>query len=1547
MRKHSSPPGGASTIRGIEYQVLGSLFELTKIQVENLRRASNGQVIHADITLEPIQLGGDCISRRNDHRKHIQFKSRNPNSSWSFKLVLEDVLPNLLKSVDLNLSDDFVFSTNGRIGNWIDVAEWIAEFRTRQMPRSMEDYANTWNSSRLIKLPCRILDRAKGDLLLEQEFFELLSKQLMGTATNSDLQSYQMLWRLFSGMEFRWERGDEYWQEVVINFLSSLIPDPDKRNDMLNLMLRRVQVLAVLGGQVISSEEFFGEFKLNLNGWFEWKNLLTASKEALDRKLRTRQYVQSADARRAANANYDQDVLKITSRFILLKGRSGQGKSWELSSRAVAWSEKVPVLIEKASDSAIGLKIELERRFATEVLGRTDSLQFEKYPELIAKVHPDFASHWLTIAVDQVESAGWIDDLYQLLNPIEGIKVIVASQSDPADEFLTDAPEDVNEVEIENFSDQELACFLTDGDLGRFYGMEPKLQETLKLPILASLYKKVDSNGFRPESEYQLYDRYFQRLYKRLGVVNSALVKAALYRASLAVARNEKYPWTVADLNRFGLTPELMQTLVDLGLLITTHDGEFEIWHDRILEWLLAEAKVDQLLRNEIRTNEFADNWIFDFNNAPQHKNFSGYWLMDTLWILASTPSLGQTILSDLFAELETRVHRFDAFVEKMLSTLGKTITPTIISRLQLTEGSPHAHWRHRYVDFVVQFPLPEVVPFMLTNIESASSEARESAYDFFKDAPAVVAIEPLWQRYLKVSADSGLGYDYRSDEKPDNFRESRDVWSALYSCLPLSREYFESKLAAPENHPACISLLLAVLRKVPYGKELWLTYKAGLIEFLPTKDRYQRAWTAGEFTDLAEVPWLRSVLGDADYSLPSKALSALVRIDQEVAIRSIQDCDPHKVYFSRNKIIEPLCYLRYEGVMSEVERLMASNPNELASYVQWFVDIPNLLTTGALELILDGLEIKLVDCNPEQACRWMETLEGITRPDLLAILAGRAGTKFEQVLVDMLVNRGKQPSDYHDSTLTASVTILQKLSSAGVAKLANHWLKSGDRFVRMAAFDLIPYGYDSETIGLIHTIITEPTPNGERPYPLGNVQDALAIVQEWPVLIESILRRSMESSWDVANYRSENSPIPDSELSQAIDVWQSNRNDRGAIMALGFAQRAEFGDDIATVLRGQPEDSPLFSGCLWSLSMMPELSQQASDALADIANRSEHWLAIRALEIAGTPESKLRLISLVESVYQKTVKLPIGFDRVHTITNLTEHLLLLPETASRVQDLCLKLVESGLERNIFARELINSMGLFVLGTQQFEFLFHFPVVVEYCRTLAFQSDSSIRFVGKKRNAVRGLSVSNPNLAFGAALRIVQTASAHDREFAPFDLLHYDKQRGIKVLLTEFLAAKDEVFRTYIGIALAPHVDQAELVQDLFESEEAIIKRAVFLLSLQDEAEENLILLTPLISHPSREVRLVVLDCIHRLHCTLTAQRLVTEIAVEEDRFRRYVLIDSLASTVYPELEYCGMPDILDEVLMQEGYAIRKEMREKVKKRQKDLHRDLQRQNQS
>ncbi|MBI1331266.1 MAG: hypothetical protein GC165_00130 [Armatimonadetes bacterium] len=1545
MRKHTSPPGGASTIRGIEYQILGSLFELTKIQVENLRQASSGQVTHADITLEPVQLGGDCISRRNDHRKHIQFKSRNPNSPWSFKLVLEDVLPNLLKSVDLNLFDDFVFSTNGRLGNWINIAEWIAEFRTRQMPRSMEDYANTWNSSRFIKLPCGILDKAKGDLLREQEFFDLLTKQLMGTATNSDLQSHQTLWRLFSGMEFRWERGDEYWQEVVISFLSSLIPDPDKRKDMLDLMLRRVQVLAMQGDQVISSEEFFGEFKLNLNGWFEWKNLLASSKEALDRKLRTRRYVQSDDARRAANANYDQDVLKITSRFTPLKGRSGQGKSWELSSRAVAWSEKIPVLIEKASDSAIGLKTELERRFATEVLGRTDSLQFEKYPELIAKVHPDYASHWLTIAVDQVESAGWIDDLYQLLNPIEGIRVIVASQSDPADEFLADAPEDIHEVEIENFSDQELACFLTDGDLGRFYGMEPKLQETLKLPILASLYKKVDSNGFRPESEYQLYDHYFQRLYKRLGTVNSALVKASLSRASLAVARNEKYPWSIADLNRSGLTPELIQTLVDFGLLITTHDGEFEIWHDRILEWLLAEAKVDQLLRNEIRATEFADNWIFDFNNAPQHKNFSGYWLMDTLWILASTPSLGQTILSDLFAELETRIHRFDSFVEKMLSTLGNTITPTIISRLQFTQGNSHAHWRHRYVDFVVQFPLPEVVPFMLSNIEGASSEARESAYDFFKDAPGVVAIEPLWQRYLKVSADSGLGYDYRSDEKPDNFRESRDVWSALYSCLPLSREYLESKLAEPENHPTCVSLLLAVLRKVHYGKELWLHYKAGLIEFLLPKDRYQRAWTAGEFNDLAEVPWLRSVLDDADYSLPSEALSALVRINQEIAIHSIRDCDPYKVYLSRNRIIEPLCYLRYEEVMSEVERLMASNPNELASYVQWFIDIPNLLTTKALDLILDGLEVKLVDCNSEQVWPWMQTLEGITRPDLLTVLAGRAGTKFEQVMVDMLVNRAKEPGSYHDSTLTASVTVLQKFSSAGVAKLANHWLKSGDRFVRMAAFDLIPYGYDSATLDLIRAIITEPTPSGERPYPLGNIQDALAIVQEWPILIESILRRSMESSQEVANYRPDNSPIPDSELSQALSIWQSNRSDRGAIMALGFAQRAEFGDDIATVLRDQPEEDSLFSGCLWSLNMMPELSQQASDILADIANRSENWLAIRALEVAGTLESKLRLIALVESVYQKPVELPIGLDRIHTITNLTEHLLLLPETALRVQELCLKLVISGVERNVFARELINSMGLYALSTPQFEFLFQNSVVVEYCRTLAFQSDSSIRFVGNKRNAVRGLSVSNPSLAFSATLRIVQTASAHDRELAPFDLLRYDKQQGIKVLLAEFLAAKDEVFRTYIGIALAPHVDRAELVQDLVLTNDAIVKRAAFLLSLQNEAEKNLFLLTPLISHPNREVRLIVLDSIRRLHCTLTAQHLVTEIAGEEDRFRRYVLIDCLASTVYPELEYCGMPDILAEVLMQEGYAIREEMREKVKKRQKDLQRDLERQN--
>ncbi|MEI7575556.1 MAG: hypothetical protein WCK51_01590 [Armatimonadota bacterium] len=1426
---------------------------------------------------------------------------------------------------------------------WAEVADWMAEFKGRQIPQTMEGFGEAWNPSRLIELPCQILHKHKGDVVTEQEFFGILTKQLIGIEPEPRFESYQKLWRLLSGLEFCWRQDDAYWKEVVSNSLSSLVPDSDKRKNLINLMLRRVQELSQQGDQIITSEDFFAQYELNLSAWFDWKNIITASQSALGRKLRTRRYLETADARRLANPHVDNETAGNPSPFVILKGPSGQGKSWELSSRAIAWSKKVPVLIEKASGSAVNMKTALEKRFASEVCGRTESLPFEAYPELIGRAHADHRDHWLTIAIDQVESADWIDDIYHLFDPIDGIRIIVASQDDPANQFLTGAPDNVAAYEVESFSDKELACLLTDGDLGRIYGMEPKLQETLRLPLLASLYKQVDSNEFRPESEYQLYDTYFKQFYKKLRSVDSAVVRTALFRASLAVARKEHYPWTVSDLTSFGLTPTLIQILVDSGFLVPTDQGKFEIWHDRILEWLLAEAKVDQLSRSEIQTEDFIDAWIFEFNHAPQHLNFSGYWLMDTLWILTSSPAAGRNLLSDLFAELETKIHNFQAFVENMLGTLGNKISATVLNRIQATEGNRHTLWRRSYVDFLAQFPIPEVEPFMLHNADSVNSEARVASYAYFKKASDTAAIEVLWARYLKVLADSGIGYDNRPDEKPDNYGESRDIFDTLYRCLPTSTDSILTKLASPQDHPRGVPLLLAVLRNIPSGKELWSCYKERLIEFLPVDERWQRARTAGAFKDSEELLWLCSVLKEEDFALPGEALKALVKIDEHMAIKSLQHCDPSKVYMSRREIIEPLCYLRHRETINEIERLMTSNPDRLVLYAQWFVDTPNLLSVRALELILDGLEAKLGGGDPNHVYRWMQVLEGISEPELLSAMAGRRGTLFDSELTRMLCSRTSVPSRFFDSARAASSNVLQKVSPQGVAKLANQWLRSKDRFVRMAAFDLIPFGYDSKTLEVIRVNIFDSKNGTDESHSIGGVQHALAIVQEWALLIESLLHRPSDSTQEIANFRLDKDPVADSELSEVLQIWEYDSKSRGAIMALGFAQRAEYADDIATILRSQPAEDPLFASCLWSLNMMPVMSPYASEILAEIAVNSGHWLAIRALEVAGDLESKRRLVSLIERAYKNPVNLPIGLDRVHTITSLTEHLLLIPEIAPAVQRLCIELVESGIERNVFARELVNSMGWFALGTPQFQFLFHNPDVIEYCRRIAFQADSRVRFVGNKRNAVRGLSITNPGLAFSATLHILQTESAHDRELAPFDLLRYDEARGIEALLAQFLCVSDEVFRTYIGVALAPHVDRLVLIQDLNHADEAVVKRAIFLLSLQGECEENLALLTPLIRHTSRDVAHDALVGVSKINRSMTAKRLVDKLALEQDRFRRYMMIDCLASTVFPELEYCGMPDLLDKVIQHEDYAIQNAMREKVKKRQKDLQRDLER----
>ena len=133
-----------------------------------------------------------------------------------------------------------------------------------------------------------------------------------------------------------------------------------------------------------------------------------------------------------------------------------------------------------------------------------------------------------------------------------------------------------------------------------------------------------------------------------------------------------------------GLRDGEIKGLVDSGLLRLANGGRsLEVWHDRILNWAVAEGLVSALRSGEITVETLVARAIHNQDNNHLQRRL-GYVAMDTLWLLA-TPEFGladavRQFLTALAEEWELRS------LQKNLRSLGERIVPHLFSQLASLE---------------------------------------------------------------------------------------------------------------------------------------------------------------------------------------------------------------------------------------------------------------------------------------------------------------------------------------------------------------------------------------------------------------------------------------------------------------------------------------------------------------------------------------------------------------------------------------------------------------------------------------------------------------------------------------------------------------------------------------------------------------------------------------------------------------------------------------------------------------------------------------------
>src|SRR3954454_1224058 len=117
------PSGGAGTHYGLLYQILSSLHRALTI-------STAGRKDSIVLTVEPTA-GGDLTEECTRRRDVYQFKARSSRAAWSLNSVIDDVLPDLYRSVrdGSTTATTYWLVTEGRRGRWDSAWQFFQRLR--------------------------------------------------------------------------------------------------------------------------------------------------------------------------------------------------------------------------------------------------------------------------------------------------------------------------------------------------------------------------------------------------------------------------------------------------------------------------------------------------------------------------------------------------------------------------------------------------------------------------------------------------------------------------------------------------------------------------------------------------------------------------------------------------------------------------------------------------------------------------------------------------------------------------------------------------------------------------------------------------------------------------------------------------------------------------------------------------------------------------------------------------------------------------------------------------------------------------------------------------------------------------------------------------------------------------------------------------------------------------------------------------------------------------------------------------------------------------
>lgn len=1209
--------GGPAAINGFLFQILNHLAWFADIRIGGMI-AGRSVETDAYVVLEPPD-GGDARYEGAGSYIVEQYKAR-PNGTWSINGIIDGVLPDLRKAVrePTGQKGNFFFVTDGREGRLNVFNLFLAALRSCATPADI-DNTQVFNFGN---------DLPPTQRLLFAHIVEKTRSAKERRRSNEELSVLELLQQF----EMRFEVSPDSRAKDVERLLRFYSPNLGDESGIRERLIGVLMTRLANGEVRINAGEVDDILKsVGLNPERIRKLALlneTMTRLAKEEAARLK-YVPGRDVRRPLHWPSEKPVL-------IIGGDSGDGKTWQLAQLVanLGKNQEVVVLVRAATTTDETLT-RVTRMVWQDGLGETS----EKSPGALRlhyeDMNPGAQLPWMTIAVDDVRNIDILRDL--IGQPWErwGMRLAVTVPRSVVDSLKYESSNNVHIHEVARFSVDEVDTLL------QLYGQNwanlPRdLKTILRTPILAGLYTALSHESFQraPHSEYEIFDRFWDRMRARVHAGDLGILMALAGRA----IDGRSYPISRLQWTEVALTEDSLTRLDTAGWLRCDETGEVSLAHDRLLNWAAAKEIVRRLQTKQLSVEQIGafiqecaqPQWGVDITRLD-------YLPMDVLWVLLKDESLLSEIVPLLayFEEKQTFGGYGDALYRHLLPTLGIRVVPLLLARLDKLGSRDQSDYQARLVaDAMTAVARQEGADLssQAAHLIGTSQEIKQLVgIALLTITPVAGLLDRLWELHLErcKHLDSGQSHWRHNDYESSH--------AALRAGVNQHPDWLRKRLHNLAHGMERVSELGYLLSSLahPSAATTWYETKAVLFAHMPVDRPRSLLYCIGRFGDTSEIKFLIACLNQRVDSAGGAALSGLVKLNPDLALQHLDDDSDGIVVLYRGWWLPELLHVRPRQTRLRLLEIAERGPDGRRFIEQLFSGKANDLDKSLLKFVLRSFTADL-SVNLRSACKgdpfWMtfplRLFNEISRPELLALLMEQSGSELESMIVQVACDRVGRSGRSHDYVLEEARTFLIRSGGSGISRLVNAELQSPDYWGRHRGLQWAMVRPNAAILmrlaEIARQVVTVDTKEKLSSEPLDenySAMVALATLQADEALVDAIWNSEAPYfSVDLVDLRDSTQPMPKALTARATDVLATiqKANERDVVRALTTAWLSADPDFIDRVKKVLGQIDPLSEAAAYACAALQQLGDE-SDEFATFAgqmlsNRERRHSGINAL---------------------------------------------------------------------------------------------------------------------------------------------------------------------------------------------------------------------------------------------------------------------------------------------------------------------------------------------